>query len=661
MDTDKQPPARPRLGKSEAHLFSDDSVLVSSPSSFLPPASNPLVPHIHPRIKDLSRSGSLLTFNHSQRFSHSYRSSTHSLSSFPVGIIRANTLIRRSSIYGGAPVIIKTTTSAFHEEQTNSKLRWLILVLSCLLLFGNYYAYDNPAALNIPLQQHLNHPYDQYQFELNALYSIYSLPNMILPFVGGQLVDRMDPKKVLLFFSVIVCLGQTIFAIGVSLKSFPIMLGGRALFGVGGESISVVQASITTNWFKGKELGFALGLNLCIARFGSVANSVLSPRIEKLIGVSGAIWVGSVMCYISLFASITLAMLMAMYSPPSTLPPKANGEPNSPQNKKRKLILQIVAKNITSEPEDMDDVDSSTPLLFFSRQHSYQATNSFSVNKPTSPHSPANIEEFDSNANECCPGKIESVISALDMIRKFPFTFWLICLICVLLYGTVVPFNNIASDFLMSKWFPGDTETAGAVMSIPDTMSALLVPICGYIVDRYGYRSHLLGLSSIVIACVHLTLGLTMIYPVYPLIFLGLSYSIYGVAIWPSIATIIQHEESLYHEQHPEEVTPKLLGTAYGISTSALNTALTIMPMLAAHVRVVGGSFLWVELFFVLLAVAGAFASFLLWFVDNNNGGVLTNPEIVSEDMETEHIGYESGVDENDVFGSDIDEAVMQQ
>jgi MFS family permease len=49
--------------------------------------------------------------------------------------------------------------------------------------------------------------------------------------------------------------------VGVSLKSFGVMLIGRVLFGIGGESISVVQSSITTGWFKNKELAFALGLS----------------------------------------------------------------------------------------------------------------------------------------------------------------------------------------------------------------------------------------------------------------------------------------------------------------------------------------------------------------------------------------------------------------
>lgn len=145
------------------------------------------------------------------------------------------------------------------EENPN---RWLALFLSCLLLFGNYYAYDNPAALSIPLREYLQRPVDVYQYELNLLYSVYSVPNMILPLIGGQLLDRYNQKSVVILFSSLVLLGQVIFSIGVQVKSFPAMLTGRILFGIGGESVSVIQSAITTALFRGKEVAFALGMSM---------------------------------------------------------------------------------------------------------------------------------------------------------------------------------------------------------------------------------------------------------------------------------------------------------------------------------------------------------------------------------------------------------------
>lgn len=57
------------------------------------------------------------------------------------------------------------------------------------------------------------------------------------------------------------------------------MLVGRVVFGLGGESMSVAQSAIVSVWFKGKELAFALGINLSVSRLGSVLNSNTIPAL----------------------------------------------------------------------------------------------------------------------------------------------------------------------------------------------------------------------------------------------------------------------------------------------------------------------------------------------------------------------------------------------
>lgn len=75
------------------------------------------------------------------------------------------------------------------------------------------------------------------------------------------------------------------------------------------------------------------------------------------------------------------------------------------------------------------------------------------------------LEESQDSDSETVPLlKQASQSNVFTDVMLLPVRFWFICIICILLYGTVVPFNNIASDFLMSKWYPGDTETAGTVM-----------------------------------------------------------------------------------------------------------------------------------------------------------------------------------------------------
>jgi MFS family permease len=71
------------------------------------------------------------------------------------------------------------------------------------------------------------------------------------------------------------------------------MFVGRTLFGFGGESLSVVQSAMIASYFQGKELAFALGVNLALARMGSVLNNEISAVIASHAPVALAFWVGA--------------------------------------------------------------------------------------------------------------------------------------------------------------------------------------------------------------------------------------------------------------------------------------------------------------------------------------------------------------------------------
>lgn len=136
---------------------------------------------------------------------------------------------------------------------------------------------------------------------------------------------------------------------------------------------------------------------------------------------------------------------------------------------------------------------------------------------------------------------------------------------------------------------------------------------------------------SLIIFGAHTTLGLSDMSPIPSFVFLGLSYAIYGVVIWPSVATVAQHTEQ---ELKNSGAQIKLLGTAFGISTSCLNTALTILPMVTASIRVHFGSFVYLEMFFASLALGGVGICIVLFVTDARMGGVLQGKSaiVVEED-----------------------------
>ena len=183
-------------------------------------------------------------------------------------------------------------------------IRWLVLALSCWIMFGNYYAFDNPSALNRHLHGWLGSEEEDFEYRLSLLYSVYSIPNIILPLGVGKWLDYFGNDWVLVVLSLLSTTGQGLFAFGVQKKKFWLALLGRFVFGVGGESLAVSQARIVTEWFHGRELGLAIGLNLSVARLDTITNNNLSPRIARMFGVPSALWFGLGTCVISLVSTI---------------------------------------------------------------------------------------------------------------------------------------------------------------------------------------------------------------------------------------------------------------------------------------------------------------------------------------------------------------------
>lgn len=70
------------------------------------------------------------------------------------------------------------------------------------------------------------------------------------------------------------------------------------------------------------------------------------------------------------------------------------------------------------------------------------------------------------------------------------------------------------------------------------------------------------------------------------------------------------------------------LGKGYGISSSFLNISLTLVPPIVATIRVIGESFIPVEMFFIAMGLCGIIVGFALKNMDRQDGGALEMPEI---------------------------------
>ncbi len=156
-----------------------------------------------------------------------------------------------------------SATAAVERPQPSKLYRWVVLVFVSLAMFGNYYFYDALSPLADILQKQL-HFTDQNIGLLNSFYSIAPIATVL---IGGFIIDRIGARRATFLFGVICMIGALITA---ATGSFIVMAAGRFVFGMGAESLIVAVTTALAKWFRGKELSFAFGVNLVIARFGTL-------------------------------------------------------------------------------------------------------------------------------------------------------------------------------------------------------------------------------------------------------------------------------------------------------------------------------------------------------------------------------------------------------
>lgn len=129
---------------------------------------------------------------------------------------------------------------------------------------------------------------------------------MALPLASGVLIDKFGAGPSMKACIAFVFLGQLAVAFGYVGESYVIVVLGRALFGIGSESLNIPILIYINKWFKGKELALAQGISTSGMRIASVSNSLLTPRLSNWLGPTAALWAGVGFCVVSAVAALAL-------------------------------------------------------------------------------------------------------------------------------------------------------------------------------------------------------------------------------------------------------------------------------------------------------------------------------------------------------------------
>ncbi len=148
--------------------------------------------------------------------------------------------------------------------QPSPMYRWVVLIVISVAMFANYYVYDSIAPIADMLKSNLGFSDEN----IGQLYSFYSIAAVIVLLIGGIIIDRIGTAKSTILFAAICTFAGILMAVSSDLT---VMLVARFLLGIGSEPLIVAITTALAKWFKGKELSFAFGINLTIARLGSVS------------------------------------------------------------------------------------------------------------------------------------------------------------------------------------------------------------------------------------------------------------------------------------------------------------------------------------------------------------------------------------------------------
>ncbi|XP_063914629.1 major facilitator superfamily domain-containing protein 1-like [Zophobas morio] len=197
-------------------------------------------------------------------------------------------------------------------------------------------------------------------------------------------------------------------------------------------------------------------------------------------------------------------------------------------------------------------------------------------------------------------------VARLRDVLDFKATFWLITVVCVAYYVAIFPFIGLGKGFFTTKFHMTNQE-ANNINSLVYLISGIASPVLGLVIDKVGKNISWIILAISATICSHSLLAFTTVTPYVAMVSMGLAYACLASSLWPLVSLIIPEYQ---------------LGTAYGVCQAVQNLGLAVFTIVAGDIVEKYG-YTWLEIFFLSSLTVALVATFVLWFTDTWQRGML--------------------------------------
>lgn len=349
--------------------------------------------------------------------------------------------------------------------------RWIVLLFVSLAMGSGHYIYDSINPLERIFIQQLGFSATAFGW-LNSAYSVSAVLTLL---IGGIVIDKIGTKKAITVFAVICLLGA---ALTAARGTPSMMIAGRTVLGLGGESIIVAATTVLAKWFKGKELSFAFGIKITISRMASVAADNSPTWASKVFYPNGPTgepsWQGPLLLAVG--AGVMAVICAGIYW---MLESRAQGR---------------YAPAQTGPSEKLD----FRQIFRFSTSYWFVVVLCLTF------------------------------YSAIFPFRTFAIDF---------LTNKILASNGGVSASEAMRMLAH--QRAGMFNSLLPLSAMVATPLIGLLSDRIGKRAFFMMFAAILLMPVYLLMGYTNVSLFVPLCMMGIAFSVIPAVMWPSVAYIV--------------------------------------------------------------------------------------------------------------------------